>query len=77
MKDPTEAVRRMMIETDAPARDLQRWKGKHIDTETLRRDYEVLGFLAPFVLLRRKADGKRGQMEFTHQPRVYFDWRED
>jgi hypothetical protein len=75
--DPTEAARRAMIENDIPARDLQRWKGKHIDTETLRRDYEVLGFLAPFVCVRRKSDGKKGTLEFTHAPRVYFNWLED
>jgi hypothetical protein len=29
------------------------------------------------VLVRRKADGKTGALEFTHRPRVYFDWQED
>jgi len=47
-----------------------------IDTEQLRKDYEVLAFSAPFVIVRRKADGVRGMMEFTHSPRWYFDFRE-
>ena len=77
MKDPTEAARRRMVETDAPARDLAKTTGQTWNTEELRRDFDVLGFLAPFVLVRRKADGKTGALEFTHHPRVYFDWTED
>jgi hypothetical protein len=37
----------------------------------------VLGFQAPFVIARRKADDAVGSLEFTHQPRVYFGWVED
>lgn len=77
MKDPTEAVRRMMIETDAPAQDLAQTTGPAWDTEAFKRDFEVLGFLAPFVLVRRRSDGKRGTLEFVHLPRVYFNWQED
>lgn len=47
------------------------------DTTTLRADFEVLGFGAPFVSVRRRADGVTGSLEFTHAPRVYFDFRED
>jgi hypothetical protein len=46
-------------------------------TEELQRDFEVLGFMAPFVVVRRRVDGKKGSLEFTHNPRVYFAWRED
>jgi hypothetical protein len=45
-------------------------------TEELQRDYEVLGFAAPFVLVRRRSDGAEGTLEFTHSPRYYFDFRE-
>ena len=47
------------------------------DTEELQRDFEVLGFSAPFVVVRRKSDGQKGTMEFTHQPRWYYDFRPD
>lgn len=47
------------------------------DTDALRRDFEVVGFLAPYVEVRRKADGKRGTLEFTHNPRTYFNWVEE
>ena len=43
-------------------------------TDELRRDFEVVGFLAPYVVVVRKADGVKGTLEFTHNPRVYFNW---
>jgi hypothetical protein len=43
-------------------------------TEELRRDFEVIGFAAPYVVVRRRVDGVKGTMEFTHMPRVYFDF---
>jgi hypothetical protein len=45
-------------------------------TEQLQQDFDVLGFRAPLVAVRRKSDGKRGTLEFKHSPRVYFDWQE-
>jgi hypothetical protein len=45
------------------------------DTAALRRDFEVLGFAAPFVVVRRRSDGAKGSLEFTHSPRVYFAWK--
>ena len=76
MSDETENVRRAMIATGQPQRDLaqaeQRWT-----TDDLRRDFEVVGFAAPFVVVVRKADGVKGSMEFTHSPRVYFNFVAD
>lgn len=66
-----------MIETGQPAVDLTDDTGPTWDTDALRRDFEVLGFAAPFVVVRRRADGVKGSLEFTHNPRVYFGWRED
>jgi hypothetical protein len=74
--DPTEPLRRAMIETDQPAKDLakaeQRWT-----TEEMARDFTVQSFMAPFVFVTRKADGVQGTLEFTHSPRFYFDFQED
>lgn len=50
--------------------------GQTWDTEELQRDFEVIGFAAPFVCVRRKADGVKGWLEFTHNPRVYFGFME-
>lgn len=47
------------------------------DTNELRRDFNVVGFAAPFVSVVRRADGKHGSLEFQHSPRLYFDFKED
>jgi len=74
--DPTENIRREMLANGQPQRDLleatERWT-----TDELTRDFDVLGFLAPFVMVRRRADGIVGSLEFTHSPRVYFNFRPD
>ena len=45
-------------------------------TEEPRTNFEVLSFLAPFVVVKRKVDGVKGTMQFNHSPRVYFDSEE-
>jgi hypothetical protein len=62
--DPTEAARREMAAQ------------KTWTTEELTRDFEVISFLAPFVFVRRRADGVEGLLEFRHSPRVYFGFTE-
>ena len=76
MTDETEDLRRFMIETGQPHNDLAKDE-KRWTTDELRAEFEVLGFCAPFVVVRRKADGKKGSLEFTHSPRFYFNWQED
>ncbi|MEN6496500.1 MAG: hypothetical protein ABFD16_19615, partial [Thermoguttaceae bacterium] len=44
-------------------------------TQELGRDFDVLGFAAPLVVVRRKADGVRGSLEFQHNPRFYFNFQ--
>lgn len=76
MTDDTESFRRAMINTGQPQRDLatasQRW-----DTDQLRQDFDVLGFFAPYVVVKRKKDGAKGSMMFTHSPRWYFNFVRD
>lgn len=79
--DETEDVRRGMV-ADMNATPLERAElevlhGPVWDTEQLRRDFKVDGFLAPFVSVTRKEDGKKGTLTFQHQPRYYFGWEED
>lgn len=45
-----------------------------MDTAQMQEKYEVLGFQAPFVVVRRKSDGVLGSLEFEHSPRRYFGW---
>lgn len=74
MFDPTENARRQMIESGQPAADLAAHDEATWNTEELQRDFSVIGFAAPFVIVRRKSDGQKGTLEFTHSPRVYFNF---
>jgi hypothetical protein len=51
--------------------------GEVWDQADLRRDFEVLAFQAPWVVVKRRADGVVGSLEFQHTPRYYFGFRED
>ena len=48
--------------------------GKIWTTAELQSEFDVLGFLAPFVSVCRKSDGREGTMMFTHSPRWYFNF---
>lgn len=81
MTDPLETIRRIRFaEINAqpgPRQHLEAQHGQVWDTTELARDFEVEGFLAPFVVVRRKADGVRGSLEFQHCPRFYFSFEPD
>lgn len=62
---------------DKERKDLEERVGQVWNTEELQRDFEVVGFQAPYVVVRRKADRKLGSLEFQHRPRFYFGWKED
>jgi hypothetical protein len=47
---------------------------KRMTTNEMLELYEVQGFQAPFVVVTRKSDGKRGSLEFEHYPRFYFNF---
>ena len=76
MPDETESIRREMVaEINAnagPRAELEAKHGQVWDTSELGRDFEVLGFAAPFCVVRRRSDGKRGSLMFQHHPRYYF-----
>jgi hypothetical protein len=66
-----------MLATGQPHEDLAADQDRRWTTQEMGDEFEVLGFSAPFVVVRRKADGRKGSLEFTHMPRVYFGWKED
>ena len=72
MSDPTESIRRELvieINTDPGSRAALRGAhGKVWDTQQLAEDFEVLGFSAPFVVVRRKLDDVRGSLILSTQP---------
>jgi hypothetical protein len=79
--DVTEGLRRaLQAELNAvqAERDvLEAEHGRIWNTTELVTDYEVQGFMAPFVVVKRKADGAVGSLAFQHYPRFYFDWAAD
>jgi hypothetical protein len=81
MNDPTEAIRReRLAEINAEPGSRKALEAQHgpvWDTQQLAQDFEVIGFLAPLVVVRRKADGVKGSLEFQHMPRFYFNFVPD
>jgi hypothetical protein len=77
MSEETDLIRMSMIANGEPAADLAENQEQTWDTQAMQRDFEPLGFASPFIVVRRRSDGKKGSLEFTHSPRVYFGWKED
>ena len=81
MTDPTEPLRRARLaEINSDRSDraaLAARYGRVWDPQELAREFEVLGFLAPLVVVRRKSDGRKGSLEFQHHPRFYFGFQPD
>jgi hypothetical protein len=79
--DETEEARRRLLAQincqPAERRGLEARHGRVWDAVELAGDFEVLGFAAPFVVVRRRTDQKLGSLLFQHHPRLYFDFRED
>ena len=79
MSDPTEATRKellVQINAEPGSREaLESEHGQVWDTNQLREEFEVIGFMAPVVVVRRKADGQKGSLFFQHSPRFYFDFQ--
>ena len=79
MSDPTETIRRARLaEINAepnPRATLEARYGQVWDTSELSEDFEAIGFMAPFVVVRRRSDGKKGSLEFQHSPRFYFNFQ--
>jgi len=82
--DTTEFVRRQRlveINTTVASDDalterkrLEARYGQTWDAAQLAENFEVLGFMAPYVVVRRRADGRKGSLEFQHLPRFYFNF---
>jgi hypothetical protein len=77
MSDSTEAARRELIPT-MPAEALAAAeRGEPVyTTAEMTAEFEAIGFLAPYVMVRRRSDGVEGTLMFTHNPRFYFGFSE-
>lgn len=81
MSDATEPIRRERlaeINGQPGSREaLEARYGQVWDTIQLTEHFEVIGFMAPLVVVRRKADGVKGSLEFQHSPRYYWGFAPD
>ena len=76
--DPTESTRRTLvaeINAEPGSREyLQAKHGQVWDTAEMQAEFEAIGFMAPFVVVRRRSDGVRGSLMFQASPRYYFSF---
>jgi hypothetical protein len=79
--DTTEIIRRQLVnEINAAPKgraELEAEHGEVWDSDELLRDFEPVGFLAPFVIVKRRSDGVLGSLMFQHGPRFYFRFLPD
>ena len=81
--DPTETIRRALvseINAEPGSREVleaKYGKGNVWNLDELQSCFEILGFMAPFCVVRRLSDNKMGSVSFQHSPRFYFDFVED
>ena len=79
MSDPTESIRRQMLsEINGQPGTREYLEAKHgqvWDTAQPQDDYEIIGFAAPLVAVRRKADAQKGSLMFQSSPRLYFGFK--
>ena len=76
--DATEDIRRpLMMAINSGVVLAEEANGQTWDTEQLAAEFDVLGFLAPFVVARNRKTGRKGSLMFRHHPRIYFGWQED
>jgi hypothetical protein len=84
--DPTEGIRRveqaalnaeaaaLAAESPDPRVELEARYARLWDTSQLQNDYSVVGFMAPYTVVVRKADGVKGTLMFSHSPRFYHSF---
>jgi hypothetical protein len=61
---------------EALARELiEQQQGQVWNADELARDFDVLNFSAPLVVVRRKVDGALGSLFFSNRPRFYWAFR--
>lgn len=81
MFDETETTRRRRlaeINSEPQEREkLEAQYGQVWDTRDLARDFIVIGFMAPLIVVQRKTDGVKGSLEFQNMPRFYFNFVAD
>lgn len=91
MQDPTEPIRHELRATinsnvrlvatilgESETRKLiEAGHGQVWNSDELARDFEVLEFAAPLVVVRRRTDAVLGSLFFSHEPRFYWKFCPD
>jgi hypothetical protein len=82
MNDYSEEARRKLVSNQKANGPLGREQlesahGQLWTTKELIRDFAVQGFMAPFVIVQRKADSAIGTLSFQHDPRFYWGFEKD
>jgi hypothetical protein len=79
MSDPIEAIRRQqLVEINADPGSRAALEAKHgqvWDTSELQDEFQALGFMAPYIIVRRRSDGVKGSLMFQANPRYYFSFQ--
>ncbi len=85
--DKTEETRRQLTakvngqaQTDDMESERARLRQAHGEvwnTEELSRDFRVIGFMAPFVVVQEKSSGRKESLLFQDHPRFYFGFYYD
>lgn len=79
MIDETEATRREMTATinsnAGPRAELEAKHGQVWDTSQLQDEFQVVGFMAPLVVVKRRSDGVKGSLMFQNSPRFYYSFQ--
>jgi len=57
--------------------ELEKQYGQVWDTKELQRDFEVLSFMAPLVIVKVRSTGQKASLEFQHMPRYYHSLVEE
>ena len=84
MTDTTENIRRALVAEQQEQGPLTREQleaeyGQVWDTNEMSRDFEAEGFMAPYVIVKRRNDGVLGTLEFQTNigHRFYYNFKED
>jgi hypothetical protein len=79
--DGTEEIRRvLLVELNAEPvqRSIVECRYGHVwSASELANEFAVVGFAAPFVVVKRKTDNQLGSLLFQHHPRYYFAFQKD
>ncbi len=77
--DETEMLRRKRIaeinNDDLTREALEAKHGKVWSTDEMMEEFEAIGFMAPYVVVRMRSTGEKGSLEFSHSPRYYFNFQ--